>query len=259
MPAIWTFPLLGIDITQVRLQQLHGAMSREMDREHKATRKDWSLGALGIGPEGLPRVVVRTLTTMAVDVLRQWAVSGAEIRLGRQVGAVADHMVETQAETWASLAVPRQTNTWVMEFLAPTSMAEGSWYSPLIKPDSLLVSLLMRWNAAITMETEQTGDNPLAPGAPMTELAQRRWTREALRALHVTDIEGQTIAVRIPRLKGGGHRIDKVVPGFVGRMAFRASSQDLAMATDSLFRFAEYCGVGAEVNHGMGSVRLLPD
>lgn len=238
MPAIYWLPLPGVT-GPAELGHIHAAFSGWFDQPrepcetagvaHHAVTKPYRLSPTSKRADGWG-VEVAILDQNTFLSLVSHIAAKHEIRLGRQRTAVGlpTPMLGT---SWNELTDWPGESTWRVSFLTPFIARTGNRSSPFPAPGVVLRAATEAWAAF-------SGAAPIE----VTPVEQRH--------LWVSRIDVQTTDVTI-----SGHRH----PGLTGQVVFRADDDSVARKASTLFRLAEYCGMGSFRGKGMGVVSIALD
>lgn len=243
MPSRWWLPLPDARPDRVRLEHLHAALSHWLDpseQAHVARTKPWAISPLASedGETGCevalleraasaPPATVESPVPDLVSRLRRQAKPGVTIRLGADRVQVGEPRL-IASETWESLAAPRSTRSWELDFVTPVTFRSGNRSSPLPAPRTLLRGLLESWNTC-------------------SGLPERMLDRRHDDAVWVSDLSGRSVTMKLSGL---------TVSGFLGQVTYRCDERAAAELADGLFRLAPYTGCGSARAKGLGVTRL---
>lgn len=235
MPSSWLIEFEGVSGRDVRTSGLHRFLSAWFgeDPEQHTDRKGYSLGERG-DRDGAVAVVVRCVSDRLGALLSELP-RGQAVTFGHtfpKQARVRD-CVQVAEATWDDLAVPLGTAVWQIEFLSPVSLRRHGVDQPWPAPAPLLAGVAEKWAAYAPI--------PLP------------WADEDAHAILVTGVE-----LTMEQSQ------DAPVPtwGAVGRvewtwdLADRRAPADGPARVERLLRLAEFTGLGAYPQHGLGRVRV---
>lgn len=235
MPSSWLIEFEGVSGRDVRASGLHRFLSAWFgeDPEQHSDRKGYSLGERR-DREGAVSVVVRCVSDRLGALLAELP-PGQEVQFGHTFAKQA-HVRGCSLLTevsWEDLTEYLGTAVWQIEFLSPVSLRRHGVDQPWPAAGPLLAGVAAKWTA-------------FGP-APM------HWSEEDARAILVTGVE---LTMEQSR--------DAPVPtwGAVGRVEWTWDSRDRRAPIDGpvrverLLRLAEFTGLGAYPQHGLGRVRV---
>lgn len=234
--ARWWVPLDGIRPERVELRYLHAAVSTWFDQtsaEHRSGSKPYAISPLTRrGPQ--VGMEIGTLSVEASRRLLNSAGPGAAVRLGAQLGCVADEPIRLAAEHWSELRATPATE-WALDFDTPVIFRREERSTPLPTSQSILRSLSYHWNV-------------------WSGLAEIRLGWQELDAVWVSDIAGSSHPVKVGLAHGRGR--EQTHRGFLGRVTLRCGDKTLAGFVGRLLAVAPYAGVGSFTTRGLGVTRV---
>lgn len=235
MPSSWLIEFEGVSRHDVRPSGLHRFLSAWFGEDHEqhTDRKGYSLGERG-ERERAVTVVVRCVSDRLGALLSELP-PGQAVTFGHTFPkhARVRDCVQLAEATWDDLAVPLGTAVWQIEILSPVSLRRHGVDQPWPAPGPLLAGVAEKW----------------ATYAP----SPLPWSDEDSRAILVTGVE---LTMEQSR--------DAPVPtwGAVGRVEWtwdltdRSAPADGPARVEQLLRLAEFTGLGAYPQHGLGRVRV---
>lgn len=235
MPSLWTLDIAGVTSRQALPSGIHRFLSEWFDESpqtHGAV-KQYALRGRIDEPQGRGMRVVLGTTS---DRLRESIAAippGLRVPFGvsaRFVGTVVDVPTLLTEATWADLAEPRAANQWRVWLNTPLAFRRDGIDQPWPAPYNVLASLLRRW--------------PDGAAAPATATCLDRLAR----GIAVTEAEVRTSVCDWPPTAVWGAE-GMLQWTWLGALADAAP-------IDSLIRLAEFTGVGAYPQYGLGSVTV---
>lgn len=241
MPSMWAIDIAGVLSRHGRPSGIHNFLSgwfAESRTEHR-DRKNYSLRGRIDDPAGQGmRVVLGTTSDELAESIGRIR-RGTRIPFGtsgRHIGLVIDSPTLLTSAGWDELARPRQANQWRIWLGTPLAFRRNGVDQPWPAPFQTLAAMHRRWPAeSVPIDADEI--DLLARGVA------------------VTDVELRTSLCDWPPASvwGAEGMIEWTWLGARGDAMFPSGE---ASAVDSLLRLAEFCGVGAYPQHGMGSVTI---
>lgn len=237
MPSTWMIEFGGIDPVHVRTTGIHHFLSAwfdETEAEHRSV-KPYSIGNRQDSRRGV-RLEVRCLDDRHGALVETVPV-GHQVQFGSTFAHTAEvvHAPQLLAETtWEELAVYRGTTQWWLTLRTPTVVRRHTVDQPWPAPHAVLRGLHDKWNA--WGPARGPFDDRLAGHVAVTGVELRTELTEAGRLrLHgaVGIVEWAWVAPE---------------PGSDSPKRFGAAE------VDSLLALAQFAGVGAYTQYGLGSV-----
>jgi hypothetical protein len=165
------------------------------------------------------------------------AVTADVLRVGH-VSCVVTESTQRRV-THAQLSAGSAANEVTVTFGSPTYFSQNGADTVLPDPRLIVGSWRRRWNSS------------LPAGDPLM-IGDDAW-RETHRALVLSSFDLRT------EVRDSGHGRDRT--GFTGSATLRVARNAPGSARavlDTLARFADYCGTGAQTTHGFGATTLVP-
>lgn len=239
MPSLWTIDIIGVSSRHVRNSGIHRFLSAwfaESDDEH-ANPKCYSLRERVDGRDGV-RIVVGIIDDRLASLIAELP-AGHGIQFGERpgrFGTVARAPWCTQTTTWADLLADQRSNQWRIWLRTPMTFRRNGLDQPWPAPFQILDSLRSRWL--------------LGSGTPLIE---KDAVAQLARGVAVTGAELSTEDCSWPpeQVFGATGVVEWTWSG--GRPAEEAGHCGAA-TVEQLLRLAEFSGVGAYPQHGLGSV-----
>lgn len=239
MPSRWEIPIQGVDGLSVLPSGVHSFLSRWFEDDpvtHNAP-KPYSLS--GIRSEG--PFVVLTVSLIADRLARRVAAlqPGEPIQFGTQPSGratVADGPRMLRETSWDELASLPALSGWRLELRSPTCFRRGAVSQPWPDPVRVIECLCANWTLGTGVEL------PFAPPEP--------------RAIAVTHADLRTkvsLSAPVPTVGAIGGLRWMWVPN-----RKYAPDTEGAAAVTRLLGLAEFSGVGAYTQFGMGRVTVRP-
>ncbi|AXH95956.1 CRISPR system precrRNA processing endoribonuclease RAMP protein Cas6 [Ornithinimicrobium avium] len=238
MPSRWWIPVEGVDMSCVRIEHVHAAISRWFDRslaEHHSGSKPYTISPPATDDEGRSGIELSVLSDEAHRRFFQGAEVGAAIRLGHQQGAIG-MPISMHRHSWADMAQSVVARAWNVDLITPTTFRNGDRSSPLPNVRTIMTSLSQSWAT--------WGATP-APDS-----------LTATRGTWVSGLELSSTSVSFPVNQRGKRTIAEVV-GSLGTLQLMAT-EEAARATGPLLQWAAYTGLGGMTRRGLGMVRIEP-
>lgn len=230
MPTVLDLELLVPVSTQVYPARLHGAacaMLEGSDTAHTSQHKPFSVGPLVAGDTGQTVWRVGWLGSAEPPPIPE-AVALGPTRC--PVRATRPH-----SKSFAELLTSRPVRHRGLEFISPTFFARKGRDLPLPDPVLIMRSLATRWDTHAPAELA-------LPAEALTAL---------LDSVYLEDAAIETRRAQV------SHTMWQT--GFIGAAQLaltKAADASAAQVFTALTRFAEFAGVGAQITHGFGAVRL---
>lgn len=233
MPARYWLPLPELR-EPAAVEHLHAAVSAWFDGDPDGDPSESShhevVKPYTISPTsrrgGRWGIEVSTLTDEAAHVVEQNA-GRVAVRLGARFTTVGRAQL-LRSSSWQQLADPDRATRWVVEFVTPFTYRSRNRTSPFPIPPVLLRSPAVAWARYSQRE-------PLSVAVTQHH------------AIWVSSIDVNTEGVV---LKGRTH------PGLLGRVTYRCDDEVVTPVVSTLFRLAEFTGVGSFRGKGMGIVAV---
>lgn len=228
MPAIYWLPLPAMH-GPAAVEHVHAAFSGWFDaasdrNAHHDTVKPYRLAPLS-QQEGSWGAEVALLSAEAYQALAQRLEDDPRVRLGRISTPVGPPRV-LQGATWDELGAWPGERAWRVTFLTPFASRTGNRTSPFPSPPVVLRGPAEAWRWYSGREELR-----LSP------------TEQANLWVSHLDLATTTFTVN-------GHRHH----GALGSITYQASTDEVARMASTLFRLAEYSGMGSFRGKGMGVV-----
>ncbi len=235
MPSSWLIEFSGVRGADVRASGLHRFLSAWFDEDpvSHADRKGYSLGGWR-EDQGSVVTVVNLVSDLLQERLSELP-NGAEVRFGHSFPKIArvERCELVKEASWEQLGVYSGTTQWQIEFLSPVSVRRHGIDQPWPAPGPLLSGLAAKWTKWAPTATE--------------------WSDTDDRSVLVTGVELS--------MKQSRHTPTPTW-GAVGRVEWtwdavdRRSPVDGPERIERLLRLAEFSGMGAYPQHGMGRVQV---
>lgn len=239
MPSLWTIDITGIPPRRVRNSGIHRFLSAwfaESDDEH-ADPKCYSLRERVDHRDGVRLVLGLIADRLASLVARIPA--GLRIPFGANpahFGTIAQPPRCTQSATWSDLREDLRSNQWRIWLRSATTFRRSGLDQPWPAPFQILNSLRSRWLLG--------SNQPLIEEGAIGSLA---------RGIAVTGAEISTEECDWPPETVYG-ATGVVEWTWVGGPAAPDAGHRGARTVEQLLRLAEFSGIGAYPQHGLGAV-----
>lgn len=235
MPSSWVIEFAGVSGRDVRASGLHRFLSAWFgeDADDHAQPKGYSLGERA--DRGTAVAVVVNCVSDRLGALLAELPPGQTVQFGHSFPKTArvsrcDLVAEA---TWADLSHYLGTTVWQLEFLSPVSVRRHGVDQPWPAPEPLLAGVAAKWDRWAPSRAE--------------------WSEADARALLVTGVQLSMAQSQ-----------DAPVPtwGAVGRVEWTWDFEDRRAPAagpervERLLRLAEFTGLGAYPQHGLGRVRV---